>query len=59
MNSLPDDDITQDLFHCCALIAYVEEARTQGGNPDSEATRRRAYALYEQELQKIGADKPA
>jgi len=52
-----DEDVTRDLFHCCALIAYVEQAQAAGGPPDSEATRRRAYSLYEEELRKINAEK--
>jgi hypothetical protein len=37
-------------FHAIALFAFVEQAMAQGGWPDCEATRRRAYAYYEQEL---------
>jgi hypothetical protein len=44
------DEILDDLFHACAFSAFVEEAHAQQGWPDSEATRRRAYASYEQEL---------
>lgn len=39
-----------ELFHQCALTAYVEEARLCDGWPASAAVRRRAYALYEAEL---------
>lgn len=51
------DDITSDLFHCCALRAYVEVASETGqwppdAEPDSEQVRRRAYDLYEQELRR-------
>jgi hypothetical protein len=46
------DDILTDPFHNAALIAFVQEARACQAWPDSEATRRRAYALYEQEMQK-------
>jgi hypothetical protein len=45
-----DPPLTADLFHCCALAAFVAEARATGGWPNSDATRRRAYALYEAEL---------
>ena len=45
-----DGDILDDLFHGCALAAYVELAVECGKPPDSDATRRRAYALYEQAL---------
>lgn len=37
-------------FHGAALIAFVEQARSQQGWPCPEATRRRAYTLYEAEL---------
>jgi hypothetical protein len=45
-----DDDILDDLFHGCALVAFLQQAIEQGGPPDSEATRRRAYRLYEEAL---------
>jgi hypothetical protein len=45
-----DDDILDDLFHGCAISAFVEQAIKQGGPPDSEATRQRAYQLYEDAL---------
>ena len=51
------DDLTADLFHCCALTAFVAEARSAGGWPDSELTRRRAYVLYERELAARNAKK--
>jgi hypothetical protein len=44
------DDILDDLFHGCALAAYLDQAVEQQGRPDSEATRRKAYAYYEQAL---------
>jgi hypothetical protein len=44
------DDILGDLFHGCALWAWMEVAEETGQwPPDSEATRRRAYDLYERE----------
>jgi len=46
-------DLLDDLFHRCALAAFVAEAQAASGWPDSELTRRRAYALYEQELQNL------
>lgn len=46
----PSDPIWDDPFHACALAAYVAEARAAGGVPDPEATRRRAYRLYEEQL---------
>jgi hypothetical protein len=49
MTSDPDE-ILDGLFHACAFSAFLEQAHAQQGWPDSEATRRRAYASYEQEL---------
>lgn len=43
------DPILRELFHNCALVAFVEEARAKGGWPDVTATRDRAYRLYELE----------
>ena len=45
-----DDDILDDLFHGCAFAAFIDQAREEGGLPDREATRRRAFAYYEQAL---------
>ena len=47
---MTDDDILDDLFLGCALAAFLEQANAQRDWPDSEATRRRAYELYEQAL---------
>ena len=44
------DDITKDPFHCCALTAFVEQARLQQAWPELGTTRRRAYRLYEEAL---------
>jgi hypothetical protein len=47
------DDLAEFLdnpFHGAALIAFVEQARLQQSWPCSEATRKRAYSLYEAEL---------
>lgn len=44
------DDILDDLFLGCALAAYLAQAALAGGPPDSAATRRRAYQLYEAAL---------
>lgn len=45
------DDILDNLFHWAALRAYLEVyAATKQLPPDSEATRRRAYELYEDAL---------
>jgi hypothetical protein len=43
-------DLLDDLFHGCALAAFIEQAVREGGRPDSEATRRLAYRLYEEAL---------
>ncbi|QOJ14147.1 MAG: hypothetical protein HRU75_05660 [Planctomycetia bacterium] len=42
--------ILDDLFHGCALAAYVEQALAQRGWPDPESTRVRAYQYYEEAL---------
>ena len=44
------DPIWDDLFHACALAAYVRVAVETGRAPDREQTRRLAYRLYEAEL---------
>ena len=45
-----DSDLFHDLFHGCALQAYLDEALAVGGPPECEATRRRAYRYYEEAL---------
>jgi hypothetical protein len=40
-------DPLDDLFHGCALSAYLEVAAREQGWPGSEATRQLAYRLYE------------
>jgi hypothetical protein len=52
------DDILDDLFHGCALAAFLEQAVVEQGWPDAEATRRRAYGLYENALAEKNAAKP-
>ncbi len=47
-----NDDVLDDLFHGCALAAYVKLAMACGGFPDQEATRQLAYRYYEEELTK-------
>lgn len=42
-------------FHAAALQAFLEVARASGTWPESEAVRRRAYQLYEQELRERNA----
>jgi hypothetical protein len=46
----PEDDVLDDLFHGCALAAFLDQAAEQKGPPDVEATRRRAYAYFEEVL---------
>jgi hypothetical protein len=53
------DDILDDLFHGCALHAFLDQADEEGGWPSVEGTRRRAFAYYEEELAKKNAAKPA
>lgn len=44
------DEMLDDLFHGCAFAAFVEQAVEQGGPPDMEATKRRAFRFYEEAL---------
>jgi hypothetical protein len=48
--SAGSNDILDALFPACALAAFLEEAHARQGWPESDPTRRRAYALYEQAL---------
>ena len=51
-------DPLDDLFHGCALRAYLETyAETRQFPPDSETVRQRAYAIYEEELAAKNASK--
>ena len=45
----PADEL-DDLFHGCALAAFLERAVAEGGWPNVEATRQLAYRNYEREL---------
>jgi len=45
-----DDSFLDDPFHGAAWAAFAELYRETGGMPDSEATRIRAYRIYEEEL---------
>lgn len=60
MTAGPEDDgILDSLFHGCALHAYLDQMAEEGRwPPDSEATRRRAYAYYEAALREKNAAKP-
>ena len=44
------DSILDDTFHGCAWEAFIELARTTGRPPESNATRRLAFAFYEEAL---------
>ena len=44
------DEMLDDLFDGCAFAALVEQAVEQGGPPDMEATKRRAFRFYEEAL---------
>ena len=46
----PAPDLLDELFHACALRAFLEVAARAGGPPASGPTRRRAYELYEAAL---------
>jgi hypothetical protein len=44
------DSILDDLFHACALAAFVDQALADRDWPRPEPTRQRAYRSYEQAL---------
>ena len=51
-------DVLEHPFHFCALRAYLEiAAETRQFPPDSEATRLRAYQLYEEALAEKNAQR--
>lgn len=53
------NDLLDDLFHGCALEAWLWTAGATGQwPPDSERTRRLAYALYEAALRTRQGQKP-
>ena len=57
MSDAPDD-ILDDLFHSCALAAWLDQAAEEGAwPPDSETTRHRAYRYYEAALAQKNAAK--
>ena len=47
---MTDDNIWDDMFHGCAFAAFIDQAIEERAPPDMEATRRRAFAYYEQAL---------
>lgn len=44
------DSILDDLFHGCAIAAFVEQASAERGWPEPEATRQLAFRRYEEAL---------
>lgn len=44
------DDVLDDLFHGCALAAFVEQAKLAEDWPNPEQVRRRACNLYDKAL---------
>lgn len=58
MTNTLEDSILDDLFHGCALRAYMEVIVTTGEYPPAcEATRRLAYRYYEEALAAKAAQK--
>ena len=39
---------SEDPFHVCAFLAFIEEARAVQAWPDSERVRQNAYKRYEE-----------
>ncbi len=47
------DEILDSVWHGCAVAAYIDQmAEGSRWPPDSEATKQRAFAYYEEELAK-------
>lgn len=58
MSDVPADPL-DDLFHACALRAYLEIwAETGVFPPDSDATKHRAYRHYEGALAEKNRNRP-
>ncbi|TWT44944.1 hypothetical protein RAS1_13640 [Phycisphaerae bacterium RAS1] len=53
-----DESILDDLFHGCALAAFVERAIVEKGWPDPKATNALACRIYEVELAARNRRKP-
>jgi hypothetical protein len=52
------DNILDELFHGCALAAWLDQAAEEGNwPPDSEATKYRAYRYYEEALAEMNTAK--
>lgn len=47
---MSNDTVLDDLFHGCALAAFLVRAAIEGDVPQSDMTRQLAYRLYEAEL---------
>ena len=59
-NAEPLTDILDELFHGCALTAWLMEAARVGGFPESEPTKHLAYRLYEDAIaEKNGRPRPS
>jgi hypothetical protein len=57
-SSADHDDILDSIWHGCAWAAYLDQmAEERHWPPDSEATRRRAYAYYDEALAEKNAKK--
>ncbi len=52
------DDILDDLFHGCAVKAYIETAIRCGNTPCPTETRHLAYQLYEEALAERNMTQP-
>jgi hypothetical protein len=57
MSTISDDPL-DDMFFGCALTAFLQVASEQRAMPDKEATRRRAYRLYEETLREKHSTPP-
>lgn len=51
--------MTNDPFHSCAFLAFVEEAEAVQGWPDSERVKQNAYKRYEALIKKANEQKQA
>lgn len=50
MTQQTDESVLDDLFHGCALAAFVERAIVEQGWPEPQATNALACRLYEDAL---------
>lgn len=55
---MPLDEFLDDIFHSCALRAYVDVAtEMQTSKPHSSIVKRRAYQYYEEHKREINQQK--